>query len=178
MTMKFGKDILLVKIFTNWQKKFDDVIVMLILWPHQNVTAEKVEGFRWFRLNISKTVQQIFTKLMSLLGNHISTFLKLKYWRQVIHCCHGNQFMRECWAKNHDLREEKWHFLKISNCYCVFELRFEIRSLKLPLTASFSLIHPKTKKQWRLSTSLVVATSKWRLWGHTFKSEMISSKSF
>ena len=33
----------------------------------------------------------------------------------VIHCCHGNQFMRECWAKNHDLREEKWHFLKISN---------------------------------------------------------------
>ena len=30
--------------------------------------------------------------------------------------------MRECWAKNHDLREEKWHFLKISNCYCVFEL--------------------------------------------------------
>ena len=22
------------------------------------------------------------------------------------HRCHGNQFMRECWAKNHDLREK------------------------------------------------------------------------
>ena len=53
--------------------------------------------------------------------------------------------MRECWAKNHDLREEKWHFLKISNRYCVFELRFEIRSLKLPLTPNFNLIHPKQK---------------------------------
>ena len=27
----------------------------------------------------------------------------------------GNQFIRECWTKNHDLREEKWHFLNISN---------------------------------------------------------------
>ena len=26
-------------------KKFDDVIVMLILWRHQNATAEKIEGF-------------------------------------------------------------------------------------------------------------------------------------
>ena len=57
--------------------------------------------------------------------------------------------MRECWAKNHDLREEKWHFLKISNCYCVFELRFEIRSLKLPLTPNSSLIHPKNKETIR-----------------------------
>ena len=45
------------------------------------------------------------------------------------------------------LRQEKWNFLKIGNIYCVFELRFEIRSLKLPLTPNFSLIHPKTKKQ-------------------------------
>ena len=28
-------------------------------------------------------------------------------------------FMRERWTKNHDLREEKWHFLKIVNRYCV-----------------------------------------------------------
>ena len=53
--------------------------------------------------------------------------------------------MRECWAKNHDLREEKWHFLKVSNRYRVFELRFEIRSLKLSLTPNSSLIHPKQR---------------------------------
>ena len=29
----------------------------------------------------------------------------------------------------------------------IFDLRFEIRSLKLPVTANFSLIHQKTKKQ-------------------------------
>ena len=40
---------------------------------------------------------------------------EIKRLRQVIHCCHGNQSMMECCAKNHDLREEKWHFLKISN---------------------------------------------------------------
>ena len=55
--------------------------------------------------------------------------------------------MRERWTKNHDLREEKWHFLKIANNYCIFELRFDIRRLKLPATPNFSLIHPKTKKQ-------------------------------
>ena len=54
--------------------------------------------------------------------------------------------MKKCWAKNHDLREEKWHFLIIANSYCVFELRFEIRSLKLPLTSNFRLTHSKTKK--------------------------------
>ena len=55
--------------------------------------------------------------------------------------------MGECWATNHDLKEEKWHFVEIATRYCVFELRFEIRSQKLPLTPHFSLIHPKTKKQ-------------------------------
>ena len=52
-------------------KIFDDVIVILILWRHQNATAEKVEGFRGFWLNISKTVELIFTKLLLLLGSHI-----------------------------------------------------------------------------------------------------------
>ena len=52
-------------------KIFHDVIVMLILRRHQNAAAEKVEGLRRFWLNISKTVQLIFTKFMSLLGNHI-----------------------------------------------------------------------------------------------------------
>ena len=56
-------------------KSFDDVIVMLILSRHQKVTAEKVESFRGFWLNISKTVQLIFTKFMSFLGNHIKKFL-------------------------------------------------------------------------------------------------------
>ena len=32
---------------------------------------EKVEGFREFLLNISKTVQLIFIKLLSFLGNHL-----------------------------------------------------------------------------------------------------------
>ena len=48
------------------------------------------------------------------LGNHITQFLKLKDWRQVIHSWHGIQFMRECCAKNPDLWKEKWNFLKIS----------------------------------------------------------------
>ena len=84
---------------------------------------------------------------MSALGNHIAKLFKLTDWIKVVYSCHGNQFMRDCWAKNPDLRQEKWHFLKISNRYCVYELRFEIRSLKLPLTPNFSLIHLKTKKQ-------------------------------
>ena len=52
-------------------KIFYDVIVILILWRHQNATAEKIEGFRGFWLNISKAVQLIFTKRMSFLGNHV-----------------------------------------------------------------------------------------------------------
>ena len=61
-------------------KIFDDVIFMLILWRHQNATAEKIDSFRGFWLIISATVQLIFTKLMSLLGSHIQKFLKLKDW--------------------------------------------------------------------------------------------------
>ena len=49
-------------------KIFDDVIVMFILWRHQYATAEEVEGFWEFWLNISKTVKLEF---MSFLGNHI-----------------------------------------------------------------------------------------------------------
>ena len=49
-------------------KNVDDVIVMLILWRHQNETAEKIADFRAFWLNISKTVQLIFAKLTSFLG--------------------------------------------------------------------------------------------------------------
>ena len=55
--------------------------------------------------------------------------------------------MREHWTKNHDLREEKWHFLKIANRYCIFELRFEIRSLKLPLTPNFSFIQKQRNNE-------------------------------
>ena len=76
---------------------------------------KKYKVFEGFLLNISKTVQLIFTKLMSFLGNHLQYLLKLKDGRQVIQCCHGNQLMRVCWAKNRDLRDRKWHFLKISN---------------------------------------------------------------
>ena len=55
--------------------------------------------------------------------------------------------MRECWAKNHDQREEEWHFLRFRTDTAFFELRFEIRSIKLPLTPNFSLIYSKPKKQ-------------------------------
>ena len=37
------------------------------------------------------------------------------------------------------------HFLKNANRHCVFEVRFEIRSLKLPFTPDFSLIHQKQR---------------------------------
>ena len=57
------------------------------------------------------------------------------------------QVLEGGWTKNHELREEKWHFLKILNQYCIFELRFKIRSLKCLLTPNFSLLHPKTKEK-------------------------------
>ena len=114
---------------------------------------------------------------MSCLGNH-SWYLFENIEKKVIHCCHGNQFMIECWAKGHDGREEKWHFSYDFELVYVFELRLEIRISKLPHTANFSLIHPKTKKQWRLSTSVVVATSKWRVWRHTFELNIMSSNFF
>ena len=50
------------------------IIVRLILQLHQNATAEKTEDFRGFLLNISKTGQLIFTKLMSVLGNPLFYF--------------------------------------------------------------------------------------------------------
>ena len=73
-TMKFGKGRNLYKLTTI----FDDVIIMLILSRHQYETAEKIADFRGFWLNISKRVQLIFTKLMSVLGKNIQEFLKLK----------------------------------------------------------------------------------------------------
>ena len=45
------------------RKNFDDVIIV-ILSSHHLSTAKKVEGFRGFLLNISKTVLLIFIKLM------------------------------------------------------------------------------------------------------------------
>ena len=55
-------------------KIFYDVIVMLILWHYQNTTAEKVEGFQRFWLNISKTVQLIFTKFLFFRESYIKVF--------------------------------------------------------------------------------------------------------
>ena len=175
--MKLGKGILRVEIFTNWHKF---LMTSSWSWFYDVIKMRQLKSRRFSRVfaEYLKTVQLIFAKLMSFLGHHLWYLLKLWHWRQFIHCCHGNQFMRVCWAKNHDLREEMWYFLKISNRYCVYELRFEIRSLKLPLTPNFSSIHSNTKKQWRLSTSLVVMTSKWRLWRHTFELEMTSWKGF
>ena len=57
-------------LITSSSFQFYEVIILL--------TAKKVEGFRGFLLNISKTVQLIFTKLISLLGNIYSIFWNLK----------------------------------------------------------------------------------------------------
>ena len=65
-------------------------------------------------------------------------------------------------------------FLKISNWYCVFEIILLSRSLKWPLMPNFSLIYPKTKRQWRFSTLLIVATSEWQSWHSTFELQMTS----
>ena len=57
-------------------------------------------------------------------------------------CCHGNQFIRECWAKNHDQREEKLRFCaNTDDTANTFEPRLEISSPKLPLTPNFRLIY-------------------------------------
>ena len=49
-------------------KIFDNVIVMLTLWYHQNATAKKVERFRGYLRNTSRKVQLIS---MSFLGKHL-----------------------------------------------------------------------------------------------------------
>ena len=36
-------------------------------------------------------------------------FFEIKRLKTGRPSCYGNQFMRECWTKNHDEREEKWH---------------------------------------------------------------------
>ena len=53
---------------------FEDVIVRLILWRHQNATARKIESFRGFLLNISKTVQLILTKLVIFRQSSLVSF--------------------------------------------------------------------------------------------------------
>ena len=55
---------------------------LLFIDKHMPLMKSRVttEGFRRFWLNISETVPQIFTKLMSLLSGHIQMFLKLKDW--------------------------------------------------------------------------------------------------
>ena len=42
----------------------------------------------------------IFTKLYDFEDNYIGHLLKLKACGKVIHCCHGDQLMGECLAKN------------------------------------------------------------------------------
>ena len=108
----------------------------------QNLKSKRFQGFL---LNISKTLQTDFHQTNVILDHQLYYILKIKGCGQIIYCCHSNQFLREYWTKNHDLKVEKWHFLNISNWCCVFELRFEIRSLKLPLTPNSSLIHQKKK---------------------------------
>ena len=52
-------------------KVFDDITMILILWRHQNATAEKIEGFQGFLLNTSKTVPTDFHQTNVILGNHL-----------------------------------------------------------------------------------------------------------
>ena len=66
-------------------KIFDDLIVMLILKRHQNETAEKIESFQGFWLNISKTVQLIFTKLMSFFRQSCMEVFEIKRLKKIGH---------------------------------------------------------------------------------------------
>ena len=102
--MKLGKDILWVEIFTNWQ---NILMTWSSCWRHQNETAEKKQIFQRFGSKMIKDRPFIVAMVTNSWGS--------------------------AWAKNHDLREEKLHFLKIANKYCIFELRFEIKSLNYPL---------------------------------------------
>ena len=56
-----------------------------------------------FLLNISKTVQLILTKLMSLFRqlSKVSCKIKRTKW-PLIYCYHSNQLMGECLARKHD----------------------------------------------------------------------------
>ena len=73
---------------------------------------KQVEGLRGFLLNISKTIQLIFTKPVSLFRKLSTVSFEIKRLKtgHSLLLCYGNQFMRERWAKNHDQREKKWHF--------------------------------------------------------------------
>ena len=79
-----------------------DVIIILMCFDRQ-----KSGRFLLNMILYLKTVRLIFTKLMRKLS--IVSF-EIKRLKIVLLCCHGNQSMMECWAKNHDRREEKWQF--------------------------------------------------------------------
>ena len=72
-------------------------------------------GIIWVK---SLQIDKVLMTSSSFRFYEVIIILMLKKWKifegfwQIIPCCHGNQFMRECWAKYHDQREEKWHFLK------------------------------------------------------------------
>ena len=71
------------------------------------MTAEKVESYLGFLLNISKMFQLIFTKPMSFSRQLHMVSFEAKRLKTGHFCCHGSQFMRECSAKSHDQKEEK-----------------------------------------------------------------------
>ena len=128
MTMKLGGDMLLVEIFTNWEEVWWDprqfgFMMSSSFWCV--ATDKKVEGFLGLLLNIQKMPQLIFTKLMLCFRQSSVVLFEIKDWRQDISCCHGNQFIGECWAKDHEQREENDIFLKILCWYYIFELRFK-----------------------------------------------------
>ena len=70
ITMKLGKDILWVEIFTYWQNFF---MRSSSCWLYDVIKRWQLKKLKVFEglAEYLKTVQLIFTKLMSFLGNHV-----------------------------------------------------------------------------------------------------------
>ena len=162
MPIKLGKGILWVEIFTNWQKV---LMTSSSYWFYGVIKMRQLKSGRFSRVfakylkNCSTSFHQTYVifKQSSMASFEIK---RLKTGHSLLP-----------WSK----RRKVAFFLKF-RIDTAFWVRFEVRIPKLHRTPNFSLIHPNTRKQWRFSTLLVVATSKWRLWRHTFELEMTLSK--
>ena len=82
---------------------YDNVIVMLILWRHQNATVEKRKCSR-ILAECLKNESTNFHQIYVIFRQSDTEAFKIKRMEIIIHCCHGSQFMREFWAKNHDFK--------------------------------------------------------------------------
>ena len=77
-------------------------------------TAEKVAGFDSFSEYLKNHLTDFDQTYVMFRQFSIESFNEIKDWRQIIPCCHGNQFMRKCcWAKIMIEEKKSGIFLKI-----------------------------------------------------------------